>query len=97
MPADLVAAPLAPSRPWWRRLLGGTAASAGPAGDMAASGTPGHDRPPGEEGAGTGTGGAVRGGEPDRDDASGAQPVREGPGGPVGLLVSADRYDLSES
>jgi 8-oxo-dGTP diphosphatase len=97
MPADLAAMPPVAARPWWRRLLGGTAASAGPAGDMAASGTPGHDRPPGEEGAGTGTGGAVRGGEPDRDDASGAQPVREGPGGPVGLLVSADRYDLSES
>ena len=96
MPADLVAAPPATSRPWWRHLLGGTAASAGPSGEAAAGGTPDPDRPRGEGGAGTGTGGAVRGGEPDRDDASGAQPADQGPGGPVGLLVSADRYDLSE-
>jgi len=97
MPADLVAEPPAASRPWWRRLLGNRSASAGPAGGEAVGGAPGADQPRGEEGAGTGTGGAVRGGEPDRDDASGAQPVHEGPGGPVGLLVSADRYDLSES
>lgn len=101
MPADLVAAPPAapaPIRPWWRRLLGGTASSAGPAGGgAAASGTPGAGQPRGEEGAGTGPGGAAHGGEPDRDDASGAQPASQGPGGPVGLLVSADRYDLSET
>jgi 8-oxo-dGTP diphosphatase len=96
MPADLAAAPPATSRPWWRRLLGGTASSAGPVG-AAVSGPPGTEKPAGEEGAGTGTGGEVRGGEPDRDDMSGAQPARKGPGGPVGLLVSADRYDLSES
>jgi 8-oxo-dGTP diphosphatase len=97
MSAGLVAAPPATSRPWWRRLLGGTASSAGPARAGAASGPPGTEKSPGEEGAGTGTGGEVRGGEPDRDDASGSQPARKGPGGPVGLLVSADRYDLSES
>jgi 8-oxo-(d)GTP phosphatase len=100
MPSDQVAALPATSRPWWRRLFGGTAPSAAPsaapAGAGAASGTRGPDQPRGEEGAGTGTGGAVRGGQPDRGDASGAQPAGEGHGGLVGLLVSADRYDLSE-
>jgi 8-oxo-dGTP diphosphatase len=98
MPSDLVSAPPAPSRPWWRRLLGGTASSAAPVGSgAAASGAPTPDETRGDEGAGTGTGGEVRGGEPDRDDVGGAQPASQGPGGPVGLLVSADRYDLSES
>jgi hypothetical protein len=62
----------------------------------AASGAPTPDETRGDEGAGTGTGGEVHG-EPDLDDVSGAQPASQGPGGPVGLLVSADRYDLSES
>jgi 8-oxo-(d)GTP phosphatase len=96
MPSDLVAAPPATSRPWWRRLLWGPASSAGPGGDEAASGTPGPGEPRGEAAAGSGTGGEVRGGEPDLDEASGAQSASGGPGGPVGLLVSADRYDLSE-
>jgi 8-oxo-dGTP diphosphatase len=97
MPADLVAVPPAASHPWWRRLLGNRSASASLTGGEAVGGTPGADQPRGEEGAETATGGAGRDGEPDRDDISGAQPAGHGPGGPVGLLVSADRYDLSES
>jgi 8-oxo-dGTP pyrophosphatase MutT (NUDIX family)/phosphohistidine phosphatase SixA len=96
MPSDLVSTPPALSRPWWRRLLGNRA-SAGAAGGEAAGGPPGAELPRREEGAGAGTGGDVHGGEPDRDDVSGTQPASQGPGGPVGLLVSADRYDLSES
>jgi 8-oxo-dGTP diphosphatase len=97
MPSDLVSAPPAPSRPWWRRLFGGTASSDGPAGSAAAAGgTPTPDATRGEEGAGTGAAGEVRG-EAGLDDVSGAQPASQGPGGPVGLLVSADRYDLSET
>ncbi len=85
--AGLVAAAPSASRPWWRRILGGLApdrtspASTPSAGTTPAGGQPGADDRDGGQAA-AGGGAAGGGGEP---------------AGPVGVLVSADRYDLSES
>jgi 8-oxo-(d)GTP phosphatase len=79
----MAAAPSA-SRPWWRRLLGGIVPARPPsAGPVPAGGQPGADDRDGEGGQ------AAAGG-----DAAGSGGETAGP---VGVLVSADRYDLSES
>jgi 8-oxo-dGTP pyrophosphatase MutT (NUDIX family)/phosphohistidine phosphatase SixA len=80
--AGPVAATPSASRPWWQRLLGGIV----PARTRSAGTTP-------------------AGGQPGADDGDGGQAAAGGdaaggggePAGPVGVLVSADRYDLSES
>jgi 8-oxo-dGTP pyrophosphatase MutT (NUDIX family)/phosphohistidine phosphatase SixA len=93
MPADLVASGRATSRPWWRRLFGGAAGN-GPVGVQAS------DAAPREPGAG-GRRGEQRGGQAAEnetgDDARAVGVGHDGTDRPVGVLVSADRYDLSES
>ena len=79
--AGPVAETPSPSRPWWRRLLGGIVPARTPPAGTPAGGQPGAgDRDGGQAAAGGDT------------EGSGGEPV-----GPVGVLVSADRYDLSES
>jgi 8-oxo-(d)GTP phosphatase len=103
MPADLVTPARATARPWWRRLFGGAAGRAA-GGVQEAS-----DTPPGEPGGG-GQRGSVQHGEQRREQrgqqagenetGDDARPADAGDGRtdrPVGVLVSADRYDLSES
>jgi 8-oxo-(d)GTP phosphatase len=90
-PADLVVTPPSASRPWWRRILGVVV----PARVSSPGGQPGADGRPGER-ALAGGGGA------DADGAGGDAAGTGHPGhavsaGPVGVLVSADLYDLSES
>ena len=81
-PAGPGEGPPSTSRPWWRRLLGGIVPSGTrPAGATPAGGHPGADDRDGRQAA---AGGDAAGG--------GGEPA-----GPVGVLVSADRYDLSES
>jgi 8-oxo-dGTP pyrophosphatase MutT (NUDIX family)/phosphohistidine phosphatase SixA len=80
--AGPVAATPSASRPWWRRLLGGIVPSrTRSAGTYPVGGQPGADDRDGGQAA---AGGDAAGG--------GGEPA-----GPVGVLVSADRYDLSES
>jgi 8-oxo-(d)GTP phosphatase len=86
MPADLVATPPSASRPWWRRMLGVVA----PARDASPGGQPGADSRRGERAVAVGAGADGASG-----DAAGTDDA--GHAGPVGVLVSADRYDLSES
>jgi 8-oxo-(d)GTP phosphatase len=69
---------------WWRRLLGGAVFRGASAGDASAGDASARD-------------------QPGPDAPRGQQAViatdagRDSSGGPVGVLVSADRYDLSES
>jgi 8-oxo-dGTP pyrophosphatase MutT (NUDIX family)/phosphohistidine phosphatase SixA len=95
MPADLVATPPSAGRPWWRRLLGGIATAR----DASPSGQPGADgRQVGQAVVAGADAGAPGGDTAGRVDVAGSGDA--GPGGsagPVGVLVSADRYDLSES
>ena len=95
MLADLVATPPSAARPWWRRLLGGIARDRG----ASASGQPGADghqvRQAVVAGADAGAPGGDTAGRVDGAGRGDAGPG--GSGGPVGVLVSADRYDLSES
>jgi 8-oxo-dGTP diphosphatase len=88
-PADLVVTPPSASRPWWRRILGVVV----PARGGSPGGQPGADGRRGER--------AVAGGA-DADGAGGGAAGTDraghaGSAGPVGMLVSADCYDLSES
>lgn len=88
-PADLVVTPPSASRPWWRRILGVVV----PARVSSPGGQPGADGRPGERAVAGGAGADGAGG-----DAAGTDhPGQAGSAGPVGVLVSADRYDLSES
>ena len=81
---DPVAATPSASRPWWRRLLGGIVpARTPPTGTIPAGGQPDADDRDGEGEQAAADGDAA---------GSGGEPA-----GPVGVLVSADRYDLSES
>jgi 8-oxo-dGTP diphosphatase len=92
MPANLVATPLSAARPWWRRLLGGIAKAR----DASASGQPAAGgRHAGQAVAARADADAPGGGAAGSGNAAGS--ADEGPAGPVGVLVSADRYDLSES
>jgi 8-oxo-dGTP pyrophosphatase MutT (NUDIX family)/phosphohistidine phosphatase SixA len=95
MPADLVAAAPSAARPWWRRLLGGIASARG----ASPSGQPGADGRQGGQAAVAGADAGAPGGDTaGRVDVAGSGDA--GPGGsagPAGVLVSADRYDLSES
>jgi 8-oxo-dGTP diphosphatase len=82
-----------PGRRWWQRLLARArhAAPARPAGDLAGGGVVRADATSGNAGGGETDEGDVTGNEPsdgDRDYATTA--------GPVGVLISADRYDLLE-
>jgi 8-oxo-dGTP diphosphatase len=95
MPADVVAPPPPAARAWWRRLVGGITRAR----DGSASGQPGaDDRRAGQAVApaagadGPSGDAAVSGGGAGSGDAG-----RGRSAGPVGVLVSADRYDLSES
>ena len=90
-PAGLVVTPPSASRPWWRRILG----VAIPARVSSPGGQPGADGRPGER-AVAGGGGADADGA-GGDAAGTGHPAGVGSAGPVGVLVSADRYDLSES
>jgi 8-oxo-dGTP pyrophosphatase MutT (NUDIX family)/phosphohistidine phosphatase SixA len=102
-PSGPVASPLARSRGWWRRILGRAASPGLPDGDASPSDRPGPDAPRVEQAARSGAGGDVHAGERDDGEASAAaadpgSAVGSGSTGrPVGMLVSADRYDLSES
>jgi phosphohistidine phosphatase SixA len=88
-PADLVVTPPSASRPWWRRILGVVVAAR----VSSPGGQPGADGRRGERAAAGGGGADGAGG-----DAAGTDhPAHAGSAGPVGVLVSADRYDLSES
>jgi 8-oxo-(d)GTP phosphatase len=89
MPADLVATPPSASRPWWRRMLGVVA----PARDASPGGQPGADSRRGERAVAVGAGADGTSGDAAGTDDAG----HAGSAGPVGVLVSADRYDLSES
>jgi 8-oxo-dGTP pyrophosphatase MutT (NUDIX family)/phosphohistidine phosphatase SixA len=98
LPADLVTPPPSAARPWWRRLLAGLA----PARDASASGHPGADgRQAGPAVAAAGAdapgGDAAASGEAPSSEAASAEAGPDASAGPVGVLVSADRYDLSES
>ncbi len=83
---DLVATPPPASRPWWRRILGMVA----PARQGSPGGQPGADGGRGERAVADGADADRAGGDPAGTDHAGHV-------GPVGVLVSADRYDLSES
>ena len=88
-PADLVVPPPPGSRPWWRRILGVVV----PARVSSPGGQPGAEGRPGERAL---AGGAYADGA--GGDAAGTDHLAHaGSAGPVGVLVSADRYDLSES
>jgi 8-oxo-dGTP diphosphatase len=83
----------APLRPWWRRFL--PAASVGaPDSDTRAAGAPGVR---GEESARTATGAGASAGEAGDGGAGTATAGRDELAGSLGVLVSADRYDLSEA
>jgi phosphohistidine phosphatase SixA len=86
MPAGLVTTP-PPSRPWWRRLLAWFAGRGATVG-----------RRRGVDGARREEEDVTAGSNADADEAV-AGDARDGddPVGPLGVLVSADRYDLSES
>jgi len=90
-PADLVVTPPSASRPWWRRIPG----VVDPARVSSPGGKPGADGRPGER-ALAGGGGADADGA-GGDAAGTGHPGHAGSAGPVGVLVSADRYDISES
>jgi len=102
MPSDRVARALATSRRWWRRVLGRAAIPGVQARDASAGGRPDADDPRGEEAAENEAGGSVRAAElaggdtPAAPDAPAADAGR-GADRPVGVLISADLYDLSES
>jgi 8-oxo-dGTP diphosphatase len=90
-PADLVVTPPSASRPWWRRILGVVV----PARVSSPGGQPGAD---GRRGARAVAGGGGADADGAGGDAAGTDhPAHAGSAGPVGVLVSADRYDLSES
>jgi 8-oxo-dGTP diphosphatase len=95
MPADLVAPGSATSRPWWRRLFG-RAAGSGPDGVQAGDAVVASEPGAGERGAGDHRGEQAAENETG-DDPRAADAGHGGPDRPVGVLVSADRYDLSES
>jgi 8-oxo-dGTP diphosphatase len=86
-PSDRLASRSAASGPWWRRVIGGTASPGLSVGDAPAG------RRGGAEAAGNEAGGKTRAAEPARDAAPAASADT---GRPVGVLISADRYDISE-
>jgi 8-oxo-(d)GTP phosphatase len=96
LPSNRVARAAATSRRWWRRVLGRATFPGVQARDASAGGRPDADDPRGEEAAGNGTGGSVRAAELAGGDAPAADAGR-GADRPVGVLISADLYDLSES
>jgi 8-oxo-dGTP pyrophosphatase MutT (NUDIX family)/phosphohistidine phosphatase SixA len=92
--SDPVAPPPALFRRWWRRILGGATSRDLPGRGAAAGDAPGRGDLPGEEATGKVTGGPAQAGELNGGDSS---TTDAGPGttpGPVGILVSADHYDL---
>ncbi|MGH3296288.1 MAG: NUDIX hydrolase [Trebonia sp.] len=98
MPADLVATTPPPARPWWRRLLGGIA----PPRDASAGGYPGAGDRQAAQAVAAGADAGAPSGDAARDEAARGGAARGdagagGSAGPVGVLVSADRYDFSES
>jgi len=82
------ASALAPARRWWQRVRAGAGAGAQPAGDaLGADVASGNASASGAASGDSVPRGAIRPGEPGRT----------GMAYPAGVLVSADRYDLSES
>jgi 8-oxo-(d)GTP phosphatase len=90
----LAAPPPALSRRWWRRIFGGATGRDRPGRGVAADDAPGSGGPRGEEATGNVTGGAAQAGELNGGDSSATGAGPGSPPGPVGILVSADCYDL---
>ena len=94
LPSVPATAPPSMFRRWWRRILGTTAARDVPGGDAGVAS--GADDPLAEEAAGRGTGGEAHADGVSTGEANAAGAAPGDSFGPVGILVSADRYDLSE-